>query len=140
PFETMRTPERQTSMYEQGRLRPGAVVTNAQAWQSWHQYGVATDLVFDGDPRAGVQWDWVKGYGRPDLGQWQDLGRIMMEEGLEWLGAPGSRFPEMPHFQLTGGLPIHVAQELRRRGGVQGVWEVIGNRLGLTDLKIYRRV
>lgn len=44
-FETYRTPVRQQRLYEQGRSEPGKVVTNARAWESAHQYGLAADFV-----------------------------------------------------------------------------------------------
>jgi len=31
---------------------------------------------------------------------WQTLGRIGMELGLNWYGEPGAKFREFPHFQL----------------------------------------
>ena len=44
-FEGYRTPERQHYLFSQGRTRPGRRVTNADAWSSYHQYGVACDFV-----------------------------------------------------------------------------------------------
>lgn len=45
PFETYRSPFRQNQLYEQGRTIGGKIVTNARAWESAHQFGLAMDLV-----------------------------------------------------------------------------------------------
>lgn len=42
--EGLRSPERQERLYRQGRTAAGPVVTNARAWQSAHQYGLAVDV------------------------------------------------------------------------------------------------
>lgn len=53
-FESYRTPERQKWLYDQGRTRPGSIVTKAPPWRSMHQYGLAADLVLFIDG----QWSW----------------------------------------------------------------------------------
>lgn len=89
-FEGFRTPERQTWLYAQGRTRPGAKVTKAQAWQSMHQYGLAADLVLF--TSAGWSWD--------DSGEkrawWTEMQSQARRNGL----APLSF--EMPHVELVG--------------------------------------
>jgi hypothetical protein len=89
-FEGFRSPERQTWLYRQGRTRPGGKVTRAQAWQSMHQYGLATDLVLFTD--AGWSWD-SSGSNRP---LWQEMQAQARKHGL----APLSF--ELPHVELTG--------------------------------------
>lgn len=44
-FESYRSPLRQELLYAQGRGEPGNIVTNARAWQSAHNYGLAIDVV-----------------------------------------------------------------------------------------------
>lgn len=54
-FEGFRTPQRQWDLYAQGRTRPGSIVTKAQPWSSYHQYGIAGDFVlFINDAWAGT--------------------------------------------------------------------------------------
>ena len=53
-FEGFRSARRQHELYQQGRSKPGARVTNADAWSSLHQYGVAADFVLYIDG----QWSW----------------------------------------------------------------------------------
>jgi peptidoglycan L-alanyl-D-glutamate endopeptidase CwlK len=39
-----RSPEYQDGLYAIGRTKPGKIVTNCQAWQSPHNYGVGIDV------------------------------------------------------------------------------------------------
>jgi peptidoglycan L-alanyl-D-glutamate endopeptidase CwlK len=122
PFETLRSPARQNRLWAQGRTTPGKIVTNARAWESLHQYGLAADFAFDGDPStAKIDWTWN--------GKWTLLGEIMMAEGLEWLGAPGSGFTEAPHFQFKAGLSFAEIKDIHRRFGLEGLAAAIDQRL-----------
>src|SRR5437870_1461312 len=73
PFETIRSPSRQSDLYQKGRNPSasdyGRTVTRAQAYQSAHQFGLACDLVFRLD--TGV-WTWDE----PHPGQWARLGEL----------------------------------------------------------------
>jgi peptidoglycan LD-endopeptidase CwlK len=42
---TYRSPQDQEALYAQGRTKPGAIVTNAHAGESSHQYRIAFDVV-----------------------------------------------------------------------------------------------
>lgn len=112
-FEGWRSPSRQADLFALGRTVPGKIVTDAKAWDSWHQYGVAVDLVFGGPGK----WTWD--------GDYQKLGPIMEVAGLEWAGR-WKRFPETPHFQWTAGMAIDKAKTIAMVKGVLGVWEAIG--------------
>jgi peptidoglycan L-alanyl-D-glutamate endopeptidase CwlK len=96
---TYRSPVDQDKLYAQGRTAPGRIVTNARAWQSLHQYGVAFDVVpmREGKP--------VWGTTGADGELWQRVGIAGEASGLEWAGR-WKRFREFPHFQYTGGLTI----------------------------------
>ncbi|MBE7200254.1 MAG: D-alanyl-D-alanine carboxypeptidase family protein [Parafilimonas terrae] len=86
-FEGWRSPERQRYLYAQGRTRPGPKVTFARAWESYHQYGLAVDLV----GFVNEKWTW-------DLpgAVWKQMHAIGAAHGLERLGF------ETPHLQLAG--------------------------------------
>ncbi len=86
-FEAWRPPERQRYLYEQGRTRPGNKVTFAKAWESYHQYGLAVDIV----GFVGGNWTWDL----PDA-TWKAMHDIGARYGLERLGF------ETPHLQLAG--------------------------------------
>lgn len=78
-FEAFRTPERQQWLFEQGRTRPGNIVTKAKPWESFHQYGLGADLVLF----VNGQWTWS------DVGplaeHWKRLPLLAEEAGLRTL-------------------------------------------------------
>lgn len=78
-FEAFRTPERQQWLYEQGRTRPGGIVTKARPWQSFHQYGLGADLVLF----VNGQWTWSSA--GPLGAHWQRLPELAKEVGLRSL-------------------------------------------------------
>lgn len=140
-FEGFRTFDRQADLYAMGRSKTstnrcvhqgqarefgscpihplGATVTNAPAGMSWHQYGLAVDIVFDSDPvKPSLQASWDNKFA------WDKLGALGMRMGLEWAGSWRS-FREAPHFQNTYGLQLTEANELFRVGGMRAVWAEI---------------
>lgn len=57
---TFRNAEYQNELYAQGRTKPGAIVTNAEAYQSYHQYGLAFDISLSRkDKQAVTQADYA---------------------------------------------------------------------------------
>jgi peptidoglycan L-alanyl-D-glutamate endopeptidase CwlK len=87
--EGYRTPERQAELYAQGRTKPGKVVTNARAGESFHNYGVAADCVF------------VKeGYNAPER-LWQIYGNVAARHGFTWGGVWDLK--DYPHIEMTKG-------------------------------------
>lgn len=112
-FEGLRSPQRQAYLYEQGRTSPGKIVTKARPWRSWHQYGVAVDLVYKKD---GV-WTWDGNYDKPAA--------ILREYGFEWL------YPfERVHFQITGGLSLDRASSLVLSQGLKALHSEIESKIG----------
>lgn len=105
-FEGYRTPQRQAWLYAQGRSREGKIVTNAKEWSSWHNFGLAVDVVFK-DPKG--QWTWSGDY---DL-----VEKLFVKQGLE----KGPRW-EHAHFELTGGMDIQLAAGFCKSVGLQKVW------------------
>jgi len=89
-FEAYRHPVRQNWLFAQGRTRPGNIVTHAQAWQSYHQYGLAVDFVL----LFGSVWSWDDSGDRAAF--WKRLHELGAKHGLERL-----RF-ETPHLQVAG--------------------------------------
>ena len=87
-FEAFRTPTRQAFLYAQGRTRPGPIVTYAQPWYSYHQYGLAVDMVFGGPGK----WTWDE----PKKGMWKKFHELAKNNGLMPLDF------ETPHVQLAG--------------------------------------
>jgi peptidoglycan L-alanyl-D-glutamate endopeptidase CwlK len=84
-FEGWRSPVRQRYLYEQGRTRPGNIITYARGWESYHQYGLASDFV--GFVNGNWTWDLPRA-------SWNTLHDIGRSHGLEPLGF------ETPHLQI----------------------------------------
>jgi peptidoglycan L-alanyl-D-glutamate endopeptidase CwlK len=74
---TYRDGESQTALYAQGRTKPGNIVTNAKAGQSFHNWKCAFDVVplRNGKP--------VWGTTGKDLELWNKVGAIGESVGLE---------------------------------------------------------
>ncbi len=89
-FEAYRAPERQRHLHAQGRTRPGLKITNAEAWESYHQYGLAADIVLF----INGQWSWSSA--GPLAKMWDELQAQARLVGLETLSF------ERPHVQLMG--------------------------------------
>lgn len=96
---TYRDAESQNALYAQGRTKPGAIVTNARAGQSWHNYRLAFDVVplRNGKPVWGTSGE--------DLKLWKAIGAVGKSLGLEWAG-DWKTMKEFPHFQYTQGLTL----------------------------------
>ena len=78
-FETFRSAKRQAELYEQGRTKPGTKVTNARPWSSFHQYGLAADIILD---YPGVNgWDTSRKW----VGHWRKLHEVAHRRGLRTL-------------------------------------------------------
>jgi len=93
-FESFRSPERQAFLYSKGRFPPNqnmGKVTKAQAWHSYHQYGLAVDMVIDHPDHT----MWETGNATVDA-WWAKYHELADKNGLEPLSW------ELPHVQLKG--------------------------------------
>ncbi|WP_230203680.1 M15 family metallopeptidase [Bacillus massiliigorillae] len=99
----LRTVAEQNALYEQGRTKPGKVVTNACGGYSYHNFGLAFDFCI---------YDIIGGKFIPNWQvdkRWIRVGAIGKSLGLEW-GGDWTDFKDYPHFQYTFGLSL---QKLR---------------------------
>jgi peptidoglycan LD-endopeptidase CwlK len=85
----------QDRLYEQGRTKPGKIVTNARGGYSFHNYGVAFDICPKTEGK--LNWNDKKLFGQ--------VGQIGESLGLEW-GGSWKKFKDPPHFQYTAGYLI----------------------------------
>jgi peptidoglycan L-alanyl-D-glutamate endopeptidase CwlK len=123
-FMGLRTWEEQDALYAQGRTKPGKRVTKAPGGSSWHNFGLAVDLVEDGDPeKAGIQWSWAKN------ADYLKIGAVAKQYGLEW-GGWWKSIVDYPHVELTGGLTLAQARELYTAGGLPKVWNAVNSFYG----------
>ena len=82
----------QTALYNQGRTTGGGIVTNAKAGHSYHNFGLAIDVVPIVDKKA--IWD--------NNSYWNAAAKYGKETGFGW-GGDWTSFKDKPHFQMTFG-------------------------------------
>lgn len=115
-FETHRSPERQNFLFEQGRSKPGKIITKSKAWESWHQYKLAFDIAY----KINGKWSWE--------GDFDKVAQFFIKRGFEWL----SPF-EKVHFQITGGLDKSFAYKVLQTDGIEKLWNLVLKKTGLVS-------
>lgn len=118
-FDGLRTPQRQSWLYAQGRTRTGSRVTNASTvFTSWHGYGMSGDCVF---LNSRGQWNWPAVNDTRKLWQkWLEIAqRFGLTTGLNW------SFVDAPHTQPNYLTDSPAAQDklVLQRGGLYGIWK-----------------
>lgn len=93
-----RGPREQEALYAVGRSRPGKVVTNARAFQSAHNFGLAIDF--------------AHANGAADASAYEVLGREALSRGLAWGGDCGLN--GRTHVQMSGYVSPAQLQPLMR--------------------------
>lgn len=86
----LRTIEEQDALYAKGRSKPGNKVTNAKGGQSYHNYGLAIDLVEIKDGKA--KWDF----------DYELLLPFANKYGFKW-GGLFKTIVDKPHFEKKYG-------------------------------------
>lgn len=114
-MQGLRTFQHQQDLYNQGRSAKGSIVTNSQAGQSYHNYGLAIDLCeLDGANNEKVDWNF-------DMGKLVD---IAAKYGIAW-GGNFRSLKDKPHFELTFGKSWRELLALHNSGHVDAEGYVI---------------
>lgn len=118
---TLRTFAEQDALFAQGRSKPGKVVTNAKGGQSYHNYGLAIDivLILDKDKNGTFEtasWDLKTDFDGDKKADWMEVVQIFKRYGFEWGG--DWKFVDAPHFQKTFGKSIYELRALHTAGKV----------------------
>ena len=105
---TLRTNKEQDLLYAK---RPK--VTNAKGGESFHNYGLAIDIVLLKDKNGdgtfeSASWETNIDFDGDGVADWQEIVKIFKSYGWEWGG--DWKFTDMPHFQKTFGLSIKQLQ------------------------------
>lgn len=113
-IQGLRTFAEQKKLFDQGRTTPGKKVTNARPGYSFHNYGLAVDIVFlkNGKPSWSEEHDW------------NYLGEIGRKIGLRW-GGDFKKFKDRPHFEYNTGLRISDLLHHYKNGGINNVWREV---------------
>lgn len=112
---TLRTFAEQDALYQQGRTKAGKVVTNSRGGRSYHNYGLAIDIVLlldrDGDGRyTEASWDTKSDFDSDGVADWMEVVKVFKEYGWEWGG--DWKFYDAPHFQKTYSKSINELYKL----------------------------
>ena len=110
-----RTWAEQDALYEQGRTKPGEIVTNAKGGQSNHNFGIALDFgVFkkgrylDGGTKAEKT---VAAAMHRTVAE-----RLAKKHAIEW-GGNWTSFKDQPHFEIPTGLTMKQKRDLFAKKG-----------------------
>lgn len=100
----------------QSPTRPlGNIITNADAFSSFHEFGLAGDIV-PKDDKGNWTWSW------PDQ-NWQQMGEFGEKLGLEWGGR--WKFKDQPHFQVKTKMSFLEIRRLFFTEGIDRLWEIV---------------
>ena len=108
-----RSYQEQNDLYAKGRTTSGNIVTNARGGESFHNFGLAIDVVEIKDGAA--IWNNTR---------WGEISNLAKSIGFEW-GGDFNSFVDKPHFQYSYGYTL---AELR---GLKAVQNVNGNEIKL---------
>jgi peptidoglycan L-alanyl-D-glutamate endopeptidase CwlK len=101
---TLRSMEEQAELYAQGRSKPGPIVTNARPGYSYHNFGLAFDVV---PTRLLMMKNWgeTPEHRSEARALWDQLGSIGVDIGLTW-GGDFTTLKDRPHFEWSDGLSL----------------------------------
>jgi peptidoglycan L-alanyl-D-glutamate endopeptidase CwlK len=97
---TLRTFDEQNKLFLK---RPK--VTNARGGKSFHNYGLAVDIVLIINGKE-ASWNMVKDFDNDNVSDWMEVVKIFKSYGWEW-GGDWKSFKDYPHFQKTFGYTIN---------------------------------
>ena len=100
-----RTFAEQEAEYAKGRTAPGSIVTNAKAGQSYHNYGLAVDVV---EMLNGITPLW----NNPN---WNKIAAVFKKYGFEW-GGDFTSIKDKPHFQKPFGYNTNQLYAMKNAG------------------------
>lgn len=109
---TLRSMETQAALYAQGRTKPGKNVTNARAGYSFHNFGLALDVV----PTALLKlpsWGDLPAHQKATNATWAKVGALGKALGFRW-GGDFTSLKDRPHFEWSGGLTLAQLREGKR--------------------------
>lgn len=109
-----RSIEEQNNLYEQGRSKPGKIVTNARGGESLHNFGLAIDFALLNKDGIAI-WDMEYDGNQNNKQDWLEVVDLAKELGFEW-GGDWTAFKDYPHLQMDFGISL---RELQR-----GTWRL----------------
>ena len=120
-IDGFRSFDQQQRRFDQGRRVPGNILTDAEGGYSWHNYGLAVDIVLNDDD------------GRPAWPEessifWQRLGDVALAHGVIWGGLFGSPAHIEYHPQFERDEAGSLIEDFESHG-LELIWERIALEL-----------
>ena len=105
-----RSPELQHKLFTQ---KPR--VTNADSWQSIHNYGLAFDIVLLYDNNGDgtfeeASWSMIRDFDKDSKADWMEVTNYFKSKGWTW-GGDWKKFKDAPHFQMDFGFDWKVLKQ-----------------------------
>lgn len=110
--QAYRDPNVQRALWFKGRdamgniVEPAKIVTHAKPGWSWHEYGLAYDVVLI-KPSGEITWDDID-INADGVKDWLQVGIAGEKLGLIW-GGRWKKIVDMPHFEFHPGIEIRQA-------------------------------
>jgi peptidoglycan L-alanyl-D-glutamate endopeptidase CwlK len=119
---TLRTIAEQNKLFALGRTALGKIVTKARGGLSYHNYGLAIDIVLiidtDGDGKFdNAVWDTRTDFDKDGKADWMEVVQIFKSYGWTWGG--DWKFTDPPHFEKTFGYSVRQLLALHASGKVR---------------------
>ena len=128
--QVFRTFKEQDDLFAKGRTtgKKGAIVTQSKGGQSFHNYGLAVDIVLlidkDGDGKfETASWDTKTDWDADKIADWMEVVQVFKKYGWKW-GGEFKSFKDLPHFEKTFGKTwqnlkaLHDAKKVDKEGFV----------------------
>lgn len=116
----LRSFDEQQKLYNQGRLTPGKIVTNAKPGRSMHNYGLALDCYMGGtDPYASLNRE-----------LWDLFGAFAESTSFVWGGK--FKLVDKCHIECTFSMSADTLQKIYDFNGLVGVYYQADKICGLT--------
>ena len=120
---TLRSYAEQDALYATGRTKDigKPTVTNAKGGQSYHNFGLAFDIVLLKDTNGDgtfdtASWETNVDFDGDGVADWKEIVVIAKQHGWEWGG--DWKFTDKPHFQKTFGFSVVQLDQMVKAGKV----------------------
>jgi len=128
-YRTLASFAEQQALYDEGRTRPGKIVTNAKAGESYHNYGLALDFCID-PPGPGVEWRAAVDINEDQKPDYQQIGELGEDLGFQWGGRWKKQgLGDVGHLQMSFGYHWRQLLQMYQSGGLSKVWAAIDEKI-----------
>lgn len=120
----LRTISEQNALYAQGRTdKTKKIVTNAKGGSSYHNFGLAIDIVLILDGKT-ASWDDKTDFDGDKVSDWMEVVAIFKKYGYAW-GGDFRSIKDSPHFEKSMGFTTkQLLQKVNNKDFIKGTMYV----------------